>query len=56
VGRDATRDRVRRPLAQEVPFDIGVAQEGTVEVVDFSEQDGSLFCIAQLRATLTPAP
>jgi hypothetical protein len=39
-----------------VPFDIGVAQEGTVEVVDFSEQDGSLFCIAQLRATLTPVP
>ena len=39
-----------------VPFDIGVAQKGTVEVVDFSEQDGSLTCIAQLRATLTPAP
>jgi hypothetical protein len=39
-----------------VPFDIGVAQKGTVEVVDFSEQDGSLICIAQLRATLAPAP
>jgi hypothetical protein len=39
-----------------VPFDIAVAQKGTVEVVDFSEQDGSLTCIAQLRATLTPAP
>ena len=39
-----------------VPFDIGVAQKGTVEGVDFSEQDGSLTCIAQLRATLTPAP
>jgi len=39
-----------------VPFDIGVVQKGTVEVVDFSEQDGSLTCIAQLRATLTPAP
>ena len=39
-----------------VPFDIGVAQKGTVEVVDFSEQDGSLTCIAQLPATLAPAP
>ena len=39
-----------------VPFDIAVAQKGTVEVVDFSEQDGSLSCIAQLRATLMPAP
>ena len=39
-----------------VPFDIGVAQKGTVEVVDFSEQDGSLICIAQLRATLAPGP
>jgi hypothetical protein len=39
-----------------VPFDIGVAQKSTVEVVDFSEQDGSLICIAQLRATLAPAP
>jgi len=39
-----------------VPFDIGVAQKGTVEVVDLSEGDGSLICIAQLRATLAPAP
>jgi hypothetical protein len=39
-----------------VPFDIGVAQKGTVEVVDLSEQDGSLTCIAQLRATLAPGP
>jgi hypothetical protein len=39
-----------------VPFDIGVAQKGTVEVVDFSERDGSLTCIAQLPATLAPAP
>jgi hypothetical protein len=39
-----------------VPFDIGVAQKGTVEVVHFSEQDGSLICIAQLRPTLAPAP
>jgi hypothetical protein len=39
-----------------VPFDIAVAQKGTVEVVDFSEQDGSLTCIAQLRANLAPAP
>ena len=39
-----------------VPFDIGVAQKGTVEVVDFSEQDGSLICIAQLRATVAPGP
>jgi hypothetical protein len=39
-----------------VPFDIAVVQKGTVEVVDLSEQDGSLTCIAQLRATLAPAP
>jgi hypothetical protein len=39
-----------------VPFDIVVGQKGTVEVVDLSEQDGSLACIAQLRATLAPAP
>jgi len=39
-----------------VPFDIGVSQKGTVEVVDFSEQDGSLSCIAQFPATLTPGP
>jgi hypothetical protein len=29
---------------------------GTFEAVDFSEQDGSLTCIAQVRVALEPAP
>ena len=39
-----------------VAYSVTDAQPGTLEVVDFSEKDGSLTCIAQLRATLTPAP
>jgi len=31
-------------------------QAGTLEAVDFSEQDGSLSCIAQVRVTLEPGP
>lgn len=31
-------------------------QAGTLEAVDFSERDGSLSCIAQLRVTLQPGP
>jgi hypothetical protein len=39
-----------------VHYDVGGAQAGTFEVVDFSEQDGSLSCIAQVRVALAPAP
>jgi Immunoglobulin-like domain of bacterial spore germination len=39
-----------------VPFDVAASQAGTFEVVDFSEQDGSLSCIAQVRVALEPAP
>ena len=39
-----------------VRYDVGRSQPGTYEVVDFSEQDGSLSCIAQIRVALTPAP
>jgi Immunoglobulin-like domain of bacterial spore germination len=39
-----------------VPFTVAGTQAGTFEAVDFSEQDGSLACIAQVRVTLTPAP
>jgi hypothetical protein len=31
-------------------------QAGTLEAVDFSERDGSLSCIAQVRVTLQPGP
>jgi hypothetical protein len=37
-------------------YDIGHRQAGTLEVVDFSEKDGSLVCIAQVGVTLRPAP
>jgi hypothetical protein len=37
-------------------FDVTRVQAGTLEAVDFSEQDGSLTCIAQVRVTLQPAP
>ena len=39
-----------------VRYDVGRSQPGTYEVVDFSEQDGSLSCIAQIRVPLAPAP
>jgi Immunoglobulin-like domain of bacterial spore germination len=39
-----------------VPYTVGSAQAGTFEVVDFSEQDGSLSCIAQVRVALEPGP
>jgi immunoglobulin-like protein involved in spore germination len=39
-----------------VAYTVGGSQAGTFEVVDFSEQDGSLSCIAQVRVALTPAP
>ena len=39
-----------------VRYDVGGSQQGTFEVVDLSEQDGSLSCIAQVRVALTPAP
>jgi hypothetical protein len=39
-----------------VSFTVGSAQAGTFEVVDLSEQDGSLSCIAQVRVALEPAP
>ncbi|MET1010308.1 MAG: hypothetical protein ABWY96_09685 [Gaiellaceae bacterium] len=32
------------------------ATGGTLEAVDFSEKDGSLVCIAQVRVTLKPPP
>jgi len=37
-------------------YTIGHRQAGTLEVVDFSEKDGSLVCIAQVGVTLRPAP
>jgi hypothetical protein len=37
-------------------YTIGHRQAGTLEVVDFSEKDGSLVCIAQVRVTLRPPP
>ena len=37
-------------------YAIGHRQAGTLEVVDFSEKDGSLICIAQVRVTLRPPP
>jgi hypothetical protein len=39
-----------------VRYGVAVAQPGTLEAVDFSEQDGSLSCIAQVRVTLAPVP
>ena len=39
-----------------VAYSVGASQAGTFEVVDLSEQDGSLACIAQVRVALTPAP
>jgi hypothetical protein len=39
-----------------VGYTVASAQAGTFEVVDFSEQDGSLSCIAQVRVALEPAP
>ena len=39
-----------------VPHSAGALQTGTLEAVDFSEQDGSLVCIVQARVTLKPAP
>ena len=39
-----------------LPYDVSRRQGGTLEAVDFSEQDGSLDCIVQVRVTLRPAP
>lgn len=39
-----------------VQYDVASSQAGTFEVVDFSAQDGSLACIAQVRVALEPAP
>jgi hypothetical protein len=39
-----------------VQYDVSASHPGTFEVVDFSEQDGSLSCIAQVRVSLAPAP
>jgi hypothetical protein len=39
-----------------VSFTVGSAKAGTFEVVDLSEQDGSLSCMAQVRVALQPAP
>jgi len=37
-------------------YSVAHAQLGTLEAVDFSEKDGSLVCIAQVRVTLQPPP
>jgi hypothetical protein len=37
-------------------FTVASRQPGTLEAVDFSEKDGSLVCIAQVRVTLRPPP
>jgi len=39
-----------------VQYDVSASHPGTFEVVDLSEQDGSLSCIAQVRVSLAPAP
>jgi hypothetical protein len=39
-----------------LPYGVARQQPGTLEAVDFSEQDGSLTCIVQVRVTLQPAP
>jgi hypothetical protein len=39
-----------------VQYGVASSQPGTLEAVDFSEQDGSLSCIAQVRVALQPAP
>ena len=39
-----------------LPYDVSRQQAGTLEAVDFSEQDGSLACIVQVRVTLKPVP
>lgn len=39
-----------------VQYNVAASHPGTFEVVDFSEQDGSLSCIAQIRVALEPAP
>ena len=39
-----------------VSYDVAVSQKGTIEVVDLSEQDGSLTCIAQIPTSLVPGP
>jgi hypothetical protein len=37
-----------------VQYDVSATHPGTFEVVDLSEQDGSLSCIAQVRVSLMP--
>jgi len=37
-------------------YSVAGQQAGTLEAVDFSEKDGSLVCIAQVRVTLKPPP
>ena len=37
-------------------YSVAGPQAGTLEAVDFSEKDGSLVCIAQVRVTLKPPP
>jgi hypothetical protein len=37
-------------------YRVSVRQPGTLEAVDFSEKDGALACIAQVRVALRPAP
>jgi hypothetical protein len=39
-----------------VTYDVRRQQAGTLEAVDFSGQDGSLSCLAQVRVTLKPGP
>ena len=39
-----------------IPYSLSEVQPGTLEAVDFSERDGSLVCISQVRVTLQPAP
>jgi hypothetical protein len=37
-------------------YTVGDRQAGTLEAVDLSEKDGSLFCLAQVRVRLVPPP
>jgi immunoglobulin-like protein involved in spore germination len=53
VGRRAVAARGGRWSAN-LAYRLGHSQKGTLEAVDFSEADGSLVCIAQVKVALRP--
>ena len=52
VGVTSTAGAWSRTFA----YSVAGQQAGTLEVVDFSENDGALTCIVQVRVTLRPPP